>query len=272
MCGIAAVIRFDGQAVETSVIERMAASLVHRGPDEGRVVVTGSVGLGFRRLSILDLSSAASQPMTSDDGGIVLLFNGEIFNYVELREELSGRGHRFRSTGDTEVLLRAYEEWGRECLPRLNGMWAFLIYDRRRRTLFGARDRFGVKPLYRYRRGSQLLVASEIKAIRASGAYTVDVDWERAANFLHHGRLDDGPGTFYAEISQVPAGTAFEVDAEGQNSDWRYWSLDDLLEQEIGDPVERFQDLFEDSVRLRLRSDVPVGVSLSGGLDSSSIA
>jgi asparagine synthase (glutamine-hydrolysing) len=272
MCGIAAVIRFDGQAVETSVIERMAASLVHRGPDEGRVVVTGSVGLGFRRLSILDLSNAASQPMTSDDGGIVLLFNGEIFNYIELREELSGRGHRFRSTGDTEVLLRAYEEWGRECLPRLNGMWAFLIYDRRRRTLFGARDRFGVKPLYRYRRGSQLLVASEIKAIRASGAYTVDVDWERAANFLHHGRLDDGPGTFYAEISQVPAGTAFEVDAEGQNSDWRYWSLDDLREQEIGDPVERFQDLFEDSVRLRLRSDVPVGVSLSGGLDSSSIA
>jgi asparagine synthase (glutamine-hydrolysing) len=202
----------------------------------------------------------------------VLIFNGEIFNYVELRDELTSRGHRFRSAGDTEVLLRAYQEWGRECLPRLNGMWAFLIHDRRRGVLFGARDRFGVKPLYRYRRGSHLLFASEIKAIRASGAYTVAVDWERAANFLHHGRLDDGSGTFYAGITQVPAGTAFEVDAEGHISDWRYWSLDDLPAQDIGDPVEVFRELFEDSVRLRMRSDVPVGVSLSGGLDSSAIA
>jgi asparagine synthase (glutamine-hydrolysing) len=217
MCGIAAILRFDGQAVEPSGIERMAASLVHRGPDEGRVVVSGPVGLGFRRLSILDLSNAASQPMASDDGRIVLIFNGEVFNYVELRDELTSRGHRFRSAGDTEVLLRAYQEWGRECLPRLNGMWAFLIYDRQRRVLFGARDRFGVKPLYRYRRGPHLLFASEIKAIRASGVYTVAVDWERAANFLHHGRLDDGSGTFYAGITQVPAGTAFEV-VPGQSS------------------------------------------------------
>ena len=272
MCGIAAIVRFDGQAAEAAVIERMTASLVHRGPDEGRVVVSGSVGLGFRRLSILDLSPAARQPMASEDGGVVLIFNGEIFNYLELREELTSRGHRFRSAGDTEVLLRAYQEWGAECLPRLNGMWAFLIHDRRRRVLFGARDRFGVKPLYRYRRGPQLLLASEIKAIRASGVYTVGIDWERAANFLHHGRLDDGSGSFYEGITQVPAGTAFEVDAEGQTSEWRYWSLDDLPVREIGDPVGAFRELFEDSVRLQMRSDVPVGVSLSGGLDSSSIA
>ena len=272
MCGIAAIMRFDGQAVEPSVIERMAASLVHRGPDDGRVVVSAPVGRGARRPPTPDPPPPPPQPMARHDGRIVLIFNGEIFNYVELRDELTSRGHRFRSAGDTEVLLRAYEEWGRECLPRLNGMWAFLIHDRRRGVLFGARDRFGVKPLYRYRRGSHLLFASEIKAIRASGAYTVAVDWECAANFLHHGRLDDGSGTFYAGITQVPAGTAFEVDAEGHISDWRYWSLDDLPAQDISDPVEVFRELFEDSVRLRMRSDVPVGVSLSGGLDSSAIA
>ncbi len=237
MCGIAAVVRFDGQPVEQRLLEQMTASLVHRGPDEGCVQVSGAIGLGFRRLSILDLSHAASQPMASGDGDMVLIFNGEIFNYVELREELKSLGHRFRSTGDTEVLLRAYQEWGGDCLPKLNGMWAFLIHDRRRNVLFGARDRFGIKPLYRYRRGPMLLLASEIKAIRASGAYVGAVDWSSAASFLRDGRLDEGVESFYEGITQVAA----------------------------------FGDLFEDSVRLRMRSDVPVGVSLSGGLDSSSI-
>ncbi len=271
MCGIAAILRMDGQTVERPVLERMAASLVHRGPDEGRVCISGPVGLGFRRLSILDLSPSARQPMTTEDGRLVLIFNGEIFNYVELREELTSRGHRFRSTGDTEVLLRAYQEWGRDCLPKLNGMWAFVVHDRRRGVLFGARDRFGVKPLYRYRSGPVLFWASEIKAIRASGAYREAIDWETAANFLRHGRLDDGDGTFYAGITQIPAGTGFEVDGAGRTSTWRYWSLDHLPAADIRDPVSTFGELFEDSVRLRMRSDVPLGVCLSGGLDSSSI-
>lgn len=271
MCGIAAILRLDGRTVEQPVLERMTASLVHRGPDEGRVSISGPVGLGFRRLSILDLSPSARQPMRSEDGQLALIFNGEIFNYIELREELTSRGHRFCSTGDTEVLLRAYEEWGRDCLPKLNGMWAFLVHDRRRGALFGARDRFGVKPLYRYRSGPVLFWASEIKAIRASGAYPEAIDWETAANFLHHGRLDDGAGSFYAGITQVPAGTAFEVDGGGRTSEWRYWSLDHLPAVDTRDPVSSFRDLFEDSVRLRMRSDVPLGVCLSGGLDSSSI-
>jgi asparagine synthase (glutamine-hydrolysing) len=271
MCGIAAVLRFDGQPVEQRLLEQMTASLAHRGPDEGCVQVSGAIGLGFRRLSILDLSQAARQPMASDDGDMALIFNGEIFNYVELREELKSGGHRFQSTGDTEVLLRAYQEWGRDCLSKLNGMWAFLIHDRRRNVLFGARDRFGIKPLYRYRRGPMLLLASEIKAIRASGAYVAAVDWSTAASFLRDGRLDEGAESFYEGITQVPAGTAFEVDSVGRTSDWRYWSLDDLPTRDIKDPVAAFGDLFEDSVRLRMRSDVPVGVSLSGGLDSASI-
>jgi asparagine synthase (glutamine-hydrolysing) len=271
MCGIAAILRLDGQPVERPVLERMTASLVHRGPDEGRVFISGPVGLGFRRLSILDLSPAARQPMASEDGDVVLVFNGEIYNYIELREELTSRGHRFRSTGDTEVLLRAYQEWGRDCLPKLNGMWAFLVHDRRRGVLFGARDRFGVKPLYRYRSGAVLFWASEIKAIRASGAYPEVIDWETAANFLHHGRLDDGESSFYAGITQIPAGTAFEIDGAGRTSEWRYWSLDHLPAVDTPDPAASFRDLFEDSVRLRMRSDVPVGVCLSGGLDSSSI-
>src|SRR5260370_5442507 len=218
MCGIAAVVRSAGHPAEKRLLEQMTASLVHRGPDEGCVQVSGAIGLGFRRLSILDLSQAASQPMASGDGDMVLLFNGEIFNYVELREELKSVGHRFRSTGDAEVLLRAYQEWGGDCLPKLNGMWAFLIHDRRRNVLFGARDRFGTKPLYRYRRGPMLLLASEIKAIRASGAYVGAVDWSSAASFLRDGRLDEGVEGFYEGITQVAAGTAFEVDAAGRPS------------------------------------------------------
>ncbi len=271
MCGIAAILRLDGGPVDQPALERMTASLVHRGPDEGRVCISGSVGFGFRRLSILDLSPSARQPMTSEDGGLALIFNGEIFNYIELREELTSRGHRFRSTGDTEVLLRAYQEWGQDCLPKLNGMWAFLVHDRRRGVVFGARDRFGVKPLYRYRSGPMLFFASEIKAIRASGAYPQVIDWATAAKFLHHGRLDDGEGSFYAGITQVRAGTAFEVDAVGGTREWTYWSLDDLPAVDTRDPVSSFGHLFEDSVRLRMRSDVPLGVCLSGGLDSSSI-
>ncbi len=263
--------RLDGRPAERAVLERMSESLIHRGPDADGVYLAGSVGLGFRRLSILDLSPAANQPMANEDKSLVLIFNGEIFNYVELREELAAKGHRFRSSGDTEVLLHAYQEWGRECLPRLNGMWAFVVHDRRRGVLFGARDRFGVKPLYRYRNASVVCVASEIKAIRASGTYSDAVDWERASNFLYLGRLDDGDETLYAGISQVPAGTAFEVDRAGRVSEWRYWSLDHVPAVETSDPVAAFRDLFEDSVRLRMRSDVPVGVSLSGGLDSSSI-
>jgi asparagine synthase (glutamine-hydrolysing) len=233
--------------------------------------MAGCVGLGFRRLAILDLSMAAHQPMVSDDGKLILVFNGEIFNYLELRRELQALGHRFRSTGDTEVLLHAYEEWGQDCLPRLNGMWAFVIYDERRNRIFGSRDRFGIKPLYYYRHRDCFLFGSEIKAILASGLYPNTPNWNVIAEFLLQGRLDESANTFYDGIHQVPPGTVFELDLEGCMNTWRYWSLDEIQVEETDHPVQSYADLFEDSVRLHMRSDVPVGVCLSGGLDSTSI-
>ncbi len=271
MCGIAAIIGLDGRKVDTAALERMAFSLQHRGPDDKGVYVNGSIGLGFRRLSILDLSPSGHQPKVSHDGKGVLVFNGEIYNYIELREELRALGHHFESTGDTEVLLAAYSEWGKDCLPRLNGMWAFLIYDLEERKIFGSRDRFGVKPLYRYSAGDLVLFGSEIKAILHSGYYKADVNLEVAARFLIEDLLDVDDKTFYAGIEQIPAGSAFELHFDGRQRTWFYWSLDDIAMEDVAQPCKVFKELFDDAVRLRMRSDVPVGVCLSGGLDSTSI-
>ncbi len=249
----------------------MAKSLFHRGPDDGGFYVEGAVGMGFRRLSILDLSEAGHQPMISQDGQYVLVFNGEIFNYVELREDLRQLGYQFRSSGDSEVLLAAYREWGRECLSRLNGMWAFVIYDRRNRRIFGSRDRFGVKPLYYSRSPEVIQFASEIKALRASGYHRPEINWRTASKFLLEGRLDSQGETFYEGIEQIPPGSGFEVELDGTWHEWSFWSLDTLPKNAVSDPAENFADLFEDSVRIRMRSDVPVGVCLSGGLDSTAI-
>lgn len=257
--------------IERSAVERMAESLFHRGPDDSGIYVDGSVGMGFRRLSILDLSEAGHQPMVSADQQYVLVFNGEIFNYVELRSELRGLGYEFRSSGDSEVLLAAYREWGRECLSKLNGMWAFVIFDRRRRCLFGSRDRFGVKPLYVSREGGVVQFASEIKALRASGYMKAEINWKIATSFLVEGRLDSQRETFYEGIEQIPPGSGFEVGLDGAWQQWSFWSLDNLPPSLVEHPAERFADLFEDSVRIRMRSDVPVGVCLSGGLDSTAI-
>jgi asparagine synthase (glutamine-hydrolysing) len=271
MCGIAVAIGLSGQPIERVAIERMATSLAHRGPNDSGIYLDGSIGMGFRRLSILDLSEAGHQPMVSDDGQHVLVFNGEIFNYVELREELRQSGYQFRSSGDSEVLLAAYRHWGRGCLSKLNGMWAFVIYDRRNRLIFGSRDRFGVKPLYYSRNASVIQWASEIKALRASGYIEADFNWQTCAKFLIEGRLDSQVDTFYEGIRQIPPGTGFEVTFEGAWHQWSFWSLDALPAISSNNPGETFAELFEDSVKIRMRSDVPVGVCLSGGLDSTAI-
>jgi asparagine synthase (glutamine-hydrolysing) len=271
MCGFAGMVGFEGLPADKQVVDRMTASLFHRGPDEGGFYASRSVGLGFRRLAILDLTPTAHQPMMSDEGELVLVFNGEIYNYVELRRELQSLGHAFRSTGDTEVLLRAYQQWGPDCLQKLNGMWAFLIYDRQRGRVFGSRDRFGVKPFFYYRTNRFALFASEIKAIRASGLYQGGVNWKVASKFLLQGEIKDGEERFFTDIHQLPPGTAFELDIEGHWKQWRFWSLSAIPSIPCMDPVQSFGELFEDSVRLRMRSDQPVGVTLSGGLDSTSI-
>jgi asparagine synthase (glutamine-hydrolysing) len=260
----------EGRA-DSSVIERMTAVIRHRGPDDEGTFFSGPVGMGFRRLSILDMSPLGHQPMSTEDGEVTLVYNGEIYNYVELRRELEALGHRFKSSGDSEVLLRAYCQWGTDCVKKFNGMWAFVIYDRRLQKIFGSRDRFGIKPLYRYSDGDHVLLGSEIKAIRASGLYRGGTNWQTASRYLLEGRLDDTPETFYAGIDQIPAGTAFELSLQGRFRQWQYWSLDDLPAANIDDPAQAFADLFEDAVSLHMRSDVPVGVHLSGGLDSTAI-
>jgi asparagine synthase (glutamine-hydrolysing) len=271
MCGFAAVVSLDGAPIDADRVARMANVLAHRGPDDSGVLIDGTVGLGFRRLSILDLSPSGHQPMSTEDGQVAVVFNGEIYNFVELREELEGLGHRFRSSGDTEVLLRAYLEWGSQCLARFNGMWAFAIYDKRRGVVFGARDRFGMKPLYRCATKGHFLLASEIKSIRASGLIASAINWSTAARFLLENRLDETNETFYDGIEHVAPGTAFEVDLRGTRREWRYWSLESPDRAAAADAPARFAELFEDAVRVHMRSDVPVGVHLSGGLDSTSI-
>jgi len=162
MCGLVVMLGLAGRKADTAILTRMAQRLAHRGPDDSGLYLDQQVGFGFRRLSILDLSPTGHQPMASEDGQLVIVFNGEIYNYVELRDELRAAGFCFRSTSDTEVLLAAYRHWGPECLTRLNGMWAFVIHDRRRGVLFGARDRFGVKPLFVHQGRDCWLLASEI--------------------------------------------------------------------------------------------------------------
>lgn len=255
---------------DQGLVARMSALLAHRGPDGYGAFAEGAFAVGFRRLAILDLAPSGHQPMRSPDGRHVIVFNGEIYNYLELRDELTARGHVFRSSGDTEVLLAAYREWGKGCLERLNGMWALLIYDRVSRRLFGARDRFGVKPLYMFRDARHLAFASEIKAIRDSGAASLSPDRQTIARFLLEDRLDDSARTFYEAVTQIEAGTAFEVDEAGHMRTWRYWTIDSEADSEA-DPLSAYRELFDDSIRLRMRSDVPVGVELSGGLDSTSI-
>jgi asparagine synthase (glutamine-hydrolysing) len=271
MCGLVVMLGLGDRPADAAVLTRMAQRIAHRGPDDSGLYLDQHVGFGFRRLSILDLSPAGHQPMCSEDGQLVIVFNGEIYNYVELRDELQAAGYCFRSTSDTEVLLAAYRHWGPGCLAKLNGMWAFVIHDRGRGVLFGARDRFGVKPLFVHRAKDCWLLASEVKAILASGVYVRETNWQVSADFLLHGKLDESPATFYAGIEQVPPGCAFELRLDGRWRQWTYWSLA-AIEPEPTTQVEAaLAELLEDAVRIRLRSDVPVGVCLSGGLDSTAI-
>src|SRR5947199_1580018 len=271
MCGVVVMLGLAGRPADAAVLDRMAQSIAHRGPDDSGLYLDHQVGFGFRRLAILDLSPTGHQPMCSEDGQLVIVFNGEIYNYIELRDELQAAGYYFRSASDTEVLLAAYRHWGPSCLAKLNGMWAFVIHDRRRGVLFGARDRFGVKPLFVHRGKDCWLLASEVKAILASGLYVRETNWQVSADFLLDGKLDETAATFYAGIDQIPPACAFELRLDGRWRQWAYWSLSAIEPEPTSGVEDAFAELLEDAVRIRLRSDVPVGVCLSGGLDSTAI-
>src|ERR1700674_5395412 len=282
MCGIVVV---AGEKIDTSVLNRMRDRLAHRGPDGARSWSSadgGAISLGHRRLAIIDLSTAADQPMLSRDGRLVIVYNGEVYNYIELREELRARGHVFRTESDTEVLLTAYEEWGADFLLRLNGMFAFALWDGRQRRLLLARDRFGEKPLFysRLARGG-IAFASEAKALFAHPHIHPAVDEDVLRSYIDGHYYESEEPTLFKGVQRLPGGHAMTVDEAGQiTRSWRYWTLDLSPAQAVpsstytykeGEAVDEFRHLLERSVSMRLRSDVPVGTSLSGGLDSSTV-
>ena len=273
MCGFVMTLSANGSPPDLALTARMAQLIAHRGPDDESVFSEHQIALAFRRLAIFDLTPSGRQPLVSPDGRHVIVFNGAIYNFIELRGELRDLGHVFRGTSDTEVLLAAYRQWGAECLPRLNGMWAFVIYDRDRRRIFAARDRFGVKPLFWCYDARGHVLASEIKAVRDSGYARCAPNERTIARYLVDGEIDIGDETFYAEVHRVPAGSYFEGDAVQAPTFRRYWNLAEAAAalDEPTDPVERFRALFDDAVRLRMRADVATGVLLSGGLDSTAI-
>ncbi|TNE59805.1 MAG: asparagine synthase (glutamine-hydrolyzing) [Bacteroidetes bacterium] len=278
MCGISGIIQLDGKPVETQALAAMMKAMKHRGPDDEGQFAENGMGLGFVRLSILDLSPAGHQPMLSADERYVLIFNGEIFNYLELREELIQKGHTFHTQGDSEVLLAAFVEWGEQMLHRLNGMWAFVIYDRKEKIVFGARDRFGVKPFYYCLDQNRILFGSEIPSILAVLGRKPTPDETVIFNYLAFNRTDQGADTFFREVKKLNHGHYFKVRiAPEQNAGatsafkpQRWYNLRESLREPFKDP-EEYRAMFNSAVQLRLRSDVPVGVCLSGGLDSSSI-
>jgi asparagine synthase (glutamine-hydrolysing) len=277
MCGIVGVWQNKNRSpLPSPILERMRDVMVHRGPDDkgGMSFLEGRLWLGHRRLSILDLSTAGKQPLSYADGRYWIIFNGEIYNYQSIRRELAGKGYEFCSRTDTEVILAAFDYWGHSCLEKFNGMWAFAIFDQYEKSLFLARDRFGIKPLYYYHQSGAFIFASEIRAILASELVGCSINPDAVAEYLLTGLVDGLPQTFFQDVMRFPAGH-YAYFKDGQLDLEQYWSLpysaSVKTSQSIREQVQEFRELFFDAVRLRLISDVPVGTCLSGGLDSSSI-
>jgi asparagine synthase (glutamine-hydrolysing) len=274
VCGIAGVLHLDGRPAEEGLLRRMAGVLAHRGPDGEGFHCDGPLGLAFRRLSIIDLSPAGDQPMSTPDGALWLVFNGELYNYVELGAELRALGHRFHSRADSEVVLHAFEEWGEACLDRLLGMFAFAVWDARRRRLTLVRDRLGIKPLYLAEHGGSVVFGSEIKALRELPGVGRRARPEAISQYLAFTHAVDD-GTWFEAVQRVPPGGLVTVSSEEGLSRRQWWDPLPLYRQPARgsgrDAPERIRALLEDAVRLHLRSDVPVGAHLSGGLDSSTV-
>ena len=281
MCGILGALA-TCHPIEVGALQCGLDVMAHRGPDGSGVWERAAadapfVALGHCRLAIIDLSDAGAQPMACNDGQSFITFNGEIYNYRELMAELAGLGWRFESQSDTEVLLCAYRQWGPECVQRLNGMFAFAIWDEAKRELFAARDRFGEKPFHYVRddRRGVLAFASEMKGLFAAGMAQVELNDAALQRYSETGILDGDRETIYRGIRRLPPAGALLVSVRDGNMDvreWTYWTgLDGVRWDGRGDVVEQFRELFEDSIRLRLRADVPVGTSLSGGLDSAAV-
>jgi asparagine synthase (glutamine-hydrolysing) len=269
MCGICGIIRFDNKKAEETSLRKMMARMKYRGPDDEGIFLDNSIGLGFVRLSILDLTEAGHQPMNDETGRYTIVFNGEIYNYIELREELKKEGITFKTNSDTEVLLKSYIHYGESCLDKLNGMFAFVIYDKMTGDIIAVRDRFGVKPFYYYKDDNTFIFASEIPPILEVYEKKNEANEQMIFDYLVFNRTDHIEDTFFKSIKKLQHGHVISI----KNNKFEIKKWYDLRSniKNIEADVDTYRQLLIDAVKLRLRSDVPVGVCLSGGLDSSSI-
>jgi asparagine synthase (glutamine-hydrolysing) len=274
MCGIAGIFEFGQSAqVDSGVLRRMCDVMTHRGPDDDGFFTQGQIGLGMRRLSIVDLATG-HQPISNEDGSIWIVFNGEIYNHGELRERLITQGHRYRTHSDTETIVHLYEEYGKDCVQHLRGMFAFAIWDAKQKSLFIARDRLGIKPLYYRLTPRTFSFGSEIKVLMAYPGVRPEFNRDVLPEFLTFGYLS-GDETFYGGVKKLMPGHQLELDKQGELRIEKYWDLQTTRDEKIQDEryyVNSYRELLEGAVKSHLMSDVPLGVFLSGGLDSSAVA
>lgn len=274
MCGIAGEIRFDSTQASATIVERMTAMMEPRGPDGAGLFEQGRVVFGHRRLKVIDLTEHAAQPMVDNDLGLVIVFNGCIYNYPELREELIDKGYKFFSHGDTEVIIKAYHAWGKECVQRLKGMFAFVIWERDSGRIFIARDRSGIKPFYYTKTDKCFRFASTLPALLQSGDVDKTIDPVALNYYMSFHAVVPAPYTIIKGVRKLPPATTMFIEPDGQAKEELYWSLDytktdEDLKCSEGEWINRVHDSLIESVKRRLVADVPVGVLLSGGLDSS---
>lgn len=274
MCGIVGIVRFDGSPADGTRIDAMRDSIRHRGPDDQGTFTDGGLGFGMRRLSIVDLSPSGHQPLFNEDGSVAVVFNGEIYNHRDLRSRLMVNGHVLRGTSDTEVLVHGYEEFGAfDLASRLSGMFAFAIYDRRRRRLTLGRDGFGIKPLYLRRTAAQLSFASELRALALDGEGPLSIAPEFTRTFLRLGYVPS-PNTAFRGVVKMDPGTLHEIDIDtGETRVRRFYRLAPAVIEDVRPEslLEQLRELLNASVRRHLMADVPTGLFLSGGLDSSAL-
>jgi len=271
MCGISGIVSLQGRPVSHEEIEAMCSAIVHRGPDDWGVYLGPNIGLGMRRLSIIDIKTG-QQPVHNEDKTVWVVFNGEIYNFRELRRALEQQGHRFYTETDTEVIVHLYEEYGRKCVDRLRGMFAFALWDCRNETLLLARDRMGKKPLHYARCGGRFLFGSELKSLLQLPDVDRVLNWKAVSHLFTF--LCTPPGESIVEgIYKLPPGSILTVSARGDVQTERYWACEFNPDYSHGEHyfVERLREILEESVRLRLVSDVPLGAFLSGGIDSSAV-
>jgi asparagine synthase (glutamine-hydrolysing) len=274
MCGITGILQLDGSTPSKPILEGMTRTLAHRGPDGEGFHIEGPIGLGHRRLSIIDLSSAGAQPMCNEDRSIWINYNGEIYNFIHIRSVLQSRGHVFSSQTDSEVIVHAYEEWGVDCLQKFNGMFAFGLWDAKKGILWLVRDRLGVKPLFYCQLPNAILFGSEIKAILAHPQVSRQVDVQALAYYLGL-NYTPAPYTLFKHIRQVLPGNYLIAERNGRLIQKEYWDIrykEDSYSKSENEYLQEFDQLLEDSVKLRLVSDVPFGAFLSGGIDSSAVS